>query len=241
MGGFGSCENLQLSEILWMLFSSGAIVAKQKERLFRHCPIDLQPVYSTSIRELVCQKMLVEPMPSHIIIYFKFYGLPVCGPKRLPWVFSWETWAPHGVCGPCLEVWIYLHCEAVIGSASWWWLMLDEGMFEVIKEDRVWTKFFGEHSNFWKMFSLIQPRSMAHDWGWCLKSKSLYVYIYIFLFIHYTFSSTCHYTLYIVRCFDLFKTCIVAKTIHIWTWKPFIQFHELGMVSTLSQGSHVLR
>ena len=212
-----------------MLFSSGAIVAKQKERLFRHCPIDLQPVYSTSIRELVCQKMLVEPMPSHIIIYFKFYGLPVCGPKRLPWVFSWETWAPHGVCGPCLEVWIYLHCEAVIGSASWWWLMLDEGMFEVIKEDRVWTKFFGEHSNFWKMFSLIQPRSMAHDWGWCLKSKSLYVYIYIYISI-YTLYLFINMSLHIIYC-EMFwlvqnlhrcqnDSHLNMETIHTvsWTW-----------------------
>lgn len=31
LGGFGSCENFQLSEILWILFSLGAIVAKRKQ------------------------------------------------------------------------------------------------------------------------------------------------------------------------------------------------------------------
>lgn len=72
-------------------------------------------------------------------------------------------------------------------------------MFEVIKEDRVWTKFFGEHSNFWKMFSLIQPRSMAHDWGWCLKSKSLYVYIYIYISI-YTLYLFINMSLHIIYC-----------------------------------------
>ena len=42
--------------------------------------------------------------------------------------------------------------------------MLDEGMFEVIKEDGVFSKVCGEHINFWKISGLIQPRSMAHDW-----------------------------------------------------------------------------
>ena len=117
---------------------------------------------------------------------------------------AWCLW------GPYVEVWIYLHCEAVIGSASWWWLMLDEGMFEVIKQDRVWSKVCGEHINFWKI---------------CVD---------ICIYIYTSINDICHryirthaYTLYsemfwlvqnLHSCLN--DSCLNMATIHTvsWTW-----------------------
>lgn len=158
------------------------------------------------------------------------YGLPVCGPKVAGYPgFSMRNMG---------TAWCLLDMSRGMDIPPLWscyWIsvlvMVDVGRREV------WSKVFGEHRNFWKVSSLIRPRSMAHDWIFVSKKQVSFCKC-IYICTLYRFINISLHIIYILRCFDLFSLhrCLNGWCLNI---EPLMQVHELGMVSKISHQSHV--